>query len=352
MASAPRRFESGFPETRSLNSQYFLSCGSYFIRLILQILEDWLFVGGFSNVNFDCKMKGETRSLVTGSISMKLVHETTLGCLYQADCLELLQSLNSETIHTFFADPPFNLGKDYGRKSSDSISTSEYLTWSKRWLDEAARVLVPGGALFVYNLPRWLVEYGAYLNSKQELTFKHWIAIDKAHSLPIPNRLSPSHYGMLYYIKGDRPHAFNRDSVRFPIQTCRHCGRDIKDYGGHRKFLNEKGLNLSDVWDDIPPVRHRKYKYRAANELAPVILERVIKLTTFESDVVCDPFVGSGTTAYVAEKLGRRWLVGDLNDCGAAKRRLLDFENGCHPEWRSTRSSSVASERVKLPLFS
>ena len=112
--------------------------------------------------------------------------------------------------------------------------------------------------MFLYNLPRWLIEYGAYLNSFPEMTFKHWIAVDKAHSLPIPNRLSPSHYGLLYYIKGKKPRVFNRDLFRTPIQTCRHCGKDVKDYGGHKKFLNPKGLNLTDVWDDVPPVRHRK----------------------------------------------------------------------------------------------
>jgi site-specific DNA-methyltransferase (adenine-specific) len=283
---------------------------------------------------------------------VKLVHETAQGKLYQADCLDLLRSIPSQSAHTFFADPPFNLGKNYGNNSSDQVSRDQYLDWSRSWLDEAARVLVPGGALFVYNLPRWLIEYGAYLNSMQELTFKHWVAIDKAHSLPIPNRLSPSHYGMLYYIKGEKPRVFDRDAVRVPIQSCRHCGRDIKDYGGHKKFLNEKGLNLSDVWDDIPPVRHRKYKYRSANELAPIILERVIRLTTRESDLICDPFVGSGTTAYVAEKCSRRWIAGDLNDCSAAKQRLIDFENGCHPEWKSSRRYSDATDKAKLPLFS
>ena len=64
-----------------------------------------------------------------------------------------------------------------------------------------------GGALFVYNLPKWLVESGAFLNSIRALTFKHWIAIDKADSLPIPNRLSP---------KGPTPRTFDRDSVRIP----------------------------------------------------------------------------------------------------------------------------------------
>jgi site-specific DNA-methyltransferase (adenine-specific) len=285
---------------------------------------------------------------------MRLAYQTALGKLYEADCLDFLKTIASESVHTFFADPPFNLRKSYGRKGSDSLPDKEYLNWSYSWLDEAVRILAPGGALFVYNLPRWLISYGACLNSRPDLTFKHWIAIDKAHSLPIPNRLSPSHYGMLYYVKGTKPRVFDRDAVRIPIAICRHCSKDIKDYGGHKKYLNPKGLNLSDVWDDIPPVRHRKYKYRAPNELAPQVLERVILLTTKQGDIVCDPFVGGGTTAYVAERLGRKWLCADLNTVSAATRRLSDLENGVHPSWKSsTKTRPVLGEGVmtNLPLF-
>jgi site-specific DNA-methyltransferase (adenine-specific) len=158
--------------------------------------------------------------------------------------MDLLRALPSESAHTFFADPPFNLGKDYGTNGCDNLSESAYLEWSKEWLREAVRVLVPGGAIFVYNLPKWLIPIGWYLNSFESLTFKHWIAVNKPHSLPIPGRLSPSHYGMLYYVKGNRPRVFNRDAVRIPVRSCRHCGRDIKDYGGHRKHLNPKGPSL------------------------------------------------------------------------------------------------------------
>ncbi len=272
---------------------------------------------------------------------MKRVYETERGILYRADCLELLRSIAAGSVHTLFADPPFNLKKDYGANGHDDRSEREYREWSRAWIAEAVRVLAPGGALFIYNLPKWLIEFGAYLNSFPVMKFKHWIAIAKAHSLPIPNRLSPSHYGMLYYIKGERPRAFDRDAVRIPVQACRHCGKDVKDYGGHKKYLNPKGLNLTDVWDDVPPVRHRKYKNRPANELAPVILERIVRLTTKEGDLICDPFAGGGVTAYVAERLKRRWISGDLNDCEAARERLLELKNGTHPEWNSARKRIV-----------
>ena len=258
---------------------------------------------------------------IIGLEKMLLICSTLLGVLYQADCLDLLRAIPEASVHTVFADPPFNLGKNYGRNGSDRRPDGEYLSWCRKWLDAACRTLVPGGALFVYNLPKWLIPIGAYLNTL-EMSFKHWVAIHKPTSLPIPNRLCPSHYGLLYYIKGDRPRVFDRDAVRVPIRSCRHCGGDVKDYGGHRKFINPKGLNLGDVWDDVSPVRHRKYKNHETNELAPIVLERVIRLTTRKGDVIVDPFAGSGTTAHMAESLGRRWICGDLNDCAVARDRL------------------------------
>ncbi len=280
---------------------------------------------------------------------MRRVYATKLGQVHRADCLELLGSLQTGSVDTLFADPPFNLRKNYGSNGADNRPSTEYLSWSKQWIKEAVRVLAPGGALFIYNLPKWLIEYGSYLNSLREMTFKHWIAIDKAHSLPIPNRLSPSHYGLLFYVKGQKPRVFNRDLVRTAVQACRHCGKDVKDYGGHKKYLNPLGLNLTDVWDDVPPVRHRKYKNRPANELAPIILERVIKLTTQEGDLVCDPFAGGGVTAYVAERLQRRWIVGDINDCEAVKERLISLEQGHHPEWQS--SKKTGSSKPSRPAY-
>jgi site-specific DNA-methyltransferase (adenine-specific) len=253
---------------------------------------------------------------------MKPIVKTKLGRLYRGDCCDLLRSIADCSVHTFFADPPFNLGKQYGNNGTDLRSEEEYLRWSREWLTEAMRVVAPGGALFVYNLPKWLIHFASFLSLHPSMVFKHWISIYKAHSLPIPNRLSPAHYGMLYYVKGATPRVFRRDSVRIPIQVCRACGGDIKDYGGHKKHLNPRGLNLTDIWTDVSPVRHHKYKNSKANELAPIIVERVIKLTTRKGDLIVDPFAGSGTTAVVAEQLGRRWISGDLNNCEAAKARI------------------------------
>ena len=245
---------------------------------------------------------------------------TALGALFDRDCLEILPHVKDCVVDTVFADPPFNLGKEYGESCSDELSDGDYLAWCYRWIRESVRTLKPGGALFLYNLPRWNILLGAYLASVG-MEFRHWIAIEISACLPIPGRLHPSHYSLLYYSKG-RPKTFRR--IRTPIQTCRHCGGEVKDYGGHRDAMNPKGVNLKDVWTDIPPVRHWKFKSRdrRANALSTKILDRVVEMTTLPGDLVLDPFGGSGTTFAVCEKKNRCWIGAEIDFAPEIVERL------------------------------
>lgn len=298
-----------------------------------------------------------------GSTGLAVAHRTALGVLYRGDCDALLSALPPGSANLVFADPPFNLGKNYGSGITDQMKGEEYLAWSLRWLAGCVRALAPGGSLLVFNLPRWLIDYGAFLNT-QGLEFRHWIAMRMPKAFPRGRRLSPAHYGCLYYTKGE-PKAFNR--VYVPIETCRHCGGEIRDYGGHRKALNERGINLmdvfnapdevwegapdallpgegwteaEDVWADIPPVRHARYKLRGANALAPIMLERLVAAASDPGDLVLDPFGGTGTTFYAAEKLHRRWIGTELGDTEPAARRLRDLAAGVDERWESARGAT------------
>jgi site-specific DNA-methyltransferase (adenine-specific) len=245
---------------------------------------------------------------------------TPRGALFNDDCLTLLRAMKAESVDTVFADPPFNLGKSYGKKVNDNLLESEYVEWGREWIRESVRALKPGGSFFLYNLPKWNVLFGSYL-VELGMDFRHWIAISIKFGLPIQGRLYPAHYSLLYYTKG-KPKTFGK--IRTPIETCRHCGREIKDYGGHRNAMNPKGVNLTDVWTDIPPVRHWKFKSkkRSANQLSTKLLERVVHISTQPGDLVLDPFGGSGTTFAVAETLGRCWIGTELGNCDVIIERF------------------------------
>jgi len=258
--------------------------------------------------------------IIESGIEDRIVYSTQMGVLYKGDIRDLLPYIRSESIDTVFADPPFNLSKIYGIRVNDNRSDEEYLSWCRNWLDECIRVVRPGGAIFIYNLPKWNIILGNHL-IEAGMMFRHWIAVNIKLSLPIPGRLYPSHYSLLYFTKGN-PKTFRK--IRTPIEICRHCGKELKDYGGHRGAMNPDGVNLTDVWNDITPVRHWKFKNRkrSANQLSTKLLDRVVQISTNECDIVMDPFGGSGTTYDVCERLDRHWIGIEIEDCDVIIERL------------------------------
>jgi site-specific DNA-methyltransferase (adenine-specific) len=245
---------------------------------------------------------------------------TCRGVLFSDDCLNVLAELKSKTVDCVFADPPFNLGKDYKNNFNDRVTEAEYINWCERWISECARVLKPGGAFFLYALPELALQFGEILS--RTLNFRHWIAITMKGTFPRGKKLYPAHYALLYYTRGE-PKTFNR--VRLPIPTCRHCGGEIKDYGGHRNKMNPAGVSLTDFWEDTSPVRHRKFKVRpGVNELKLTIPERAVLISTNPRDLVLDPFGGGGSTFQAAEGNDRNWIGIELHDCAHIATRLSE----------------------------
>ncbi|MBS4207128.1 site-specific DNA-methyltransferase [Bacillus sp. FJAT-50079] len=267
-------------------------------------------------------IKSDSQNGESTAGKFKPVFTTELGELYNEDSLSLIKSLPKESVDLIFADPPFNLNKTYESNINDKLTKEEYLKWTEEWILGCIKLLKEGGSFFIWNLPLWNTYSAEILN--KHLNLRHWIAVDIKYSLPIANKLYPSHYSLLYYIKGEKPNTFNQE--RLPLEICKRCGGDIKDYGGYKDKLNEKGLTLPDVWKDISPVRHRKYKTRGSNQLPVNLLERIISMASNEGDVVFDPFGGSGTTYIVSEILKRQWIGSEIGPCDLIIKRFDDID--------------------------
>ena len=138
-------------------------------------------------------LANESLTLLTPAVT------THRGLLYGTDCFNLFSALKDCSIDCVFADPPFNLGKDYGRGAvRDALEQRDYLKWSFQWIDESIRVLTPGGALFIYILPRWGYHFAAHLEERGML-FRHWIALSMKGTFPRGRKLYPAHYAILYF---------------------------------------------------------------------------------------------------------------------------------------------------------
>ena len=275
-------------------------------------------------------------------ISTQYVGEN--GVLFRANCLDLLANLRSGTIDLAFADPPFNLGKQYEDADvSDNYHDEAYRGWCRTWIIETIRVLKPGGALFIYHLPRWLMDIGAWMNTIGDVEFRNWIALKMKNGFPIKNRLHPAHYGLLYFTKkGKERPKFNVVRAKSPV--CRKCGELHHDYGGYRakyrKYEDEEGVpwtQISDFWEDTRPATHDKARDLKINELPIHIPERAILLASSPGDVILDCFAGAGSTIHAAQRTGRFWIASDLGGSEAALRRIATF-------WGSAESLEVPKQ--------
>lgn len=107
---------------------------------------------------------------------------------------------------------------------------------------------------------------------------------------------------------------------------------DVNPTGGGSRiiYLDEvEGDIVDSIWDDIPPVNPvAKERVGYATQKPEKLLERIIKASSNEGDLVCDFFGGSGTTAAVAERLGRRWITCDIGKPASLvmRKRFIDQE--------------------------
>jgi len=240
------------------------------------------------------------------------------------DALNFLNSLKDECADIIFLDPPFNLGKKYGSRSKkdDLVDDDEYFRYMTMILWRSFEVLKDGGALYLYHIPRWAIRLSAVLG--QYLDFRHWIAVSMKNGFARGHYLHPAHYALLYYTKGE-PAQFHRPLI--PVAKCRKCGEAVKDYGGYKKYI-ENGLNLSDIWEDVSPVRHQKFKHRMGNELPIIIPSRAVAISGVKGGLLVDPFAGTGTLLVAAVANGMRFVACDKERAflGVMERRLKRTE--------------------------
>jgi site-specific DNA-methyltransferase (adenine-specific) len=268
-----------------------------------------------------------------------------LNKVIQGDCLELFKKISDNSIDVTFADPPFNLKKKYN-SHRDSLELKEYLSWCEKWINEMVRVTKPTGSIFIHNIPKWLTFYAAHLNKIAD--FKHWISWD-APTAPMGKTLQPSHYGILFYAKDTKQNKFYE--IRYPHKRCRKCGYLHKDYGGKKAGLHPFGPLVSDVWTDIHRVKHNKYRDEHPCQLPIHLLERVILMSTDEGDIVLDPFLGTGTSAIAAKRLGRNYIGFELDkeyaDIAQSKLKQEFSTSKIGNVWVSYFLDSVVSLRDK-----
>ena len=274
-------------------------------------------------------------------------------------------------IDLIYIDPPFATGADFsfhaeigdsGEEIYKERSVIEEKAYRDTWgrgvnsyiemmyerMDLLFKLLSTRGSIYVHcdwrmnsYIRQMMNEFFGENNFQRELIWD--ISVLSGFKTKTNNWIR-GHDTILYYSKKSYEAIFNKQRIEHRSEYLARFnkidseGRQYFDGRGERRYLDDaikRGKAVGDVWNDIMsfqqvPTSNERVGYDTQKPES--LLERIIKASSNEGDLVADFFCGSGTTMVVAEKLGRRWIGCDLGRYGVhvSRKRILDIED-CKP---------------------
>jgi len=291
------------------------------------------------------RLPGFLKPDVRYSAVVNEVGDRMFDVVHHGDAVRILQQYPDNSIDLVFADPPYNLDKAY-HVYDDEQADMEYVKWCNAWLQEYVRILKPTGSLYVLNLPRWTMYHAAFLN--QRLYFQNWIVWD-ALSEP-RGKLMPAHYGLLFYTKHPTDFTFNYDQVG-QLDARYYCLRASCIRKRKAAGVDDK-MPLTDIWWDIHRIKHRRDRDYHPCQLPEALMERLIRLSTNEGDIVLDALCGTGTTPVVAVRLGRRYVAIDIDEnyVRITREKIAEVERKGYVERQSISKPQQKYSKKELQL--
>ncbi len=233
--------------------------------------------------------------------------------IYLGDCIDILnKEIDPGSVSLVFADPPYNLSgsglKWKGNKTGgdwymvnedwDKMSAPEYIEFTKKWISGCRRVLKENGSIYISCTYHNIAEIMVVL---KELNFKlnNIITWQKINAMPNMTKRVFTHSTefIVWAVKGKK-WVFNYNELK-KINPEKQKDGSLKQ--------------MRDVWS-IPLVQGKeRLRGKDRRALHPTqkpeeMLRRIIIASSNKGDLVLDPFLGSGTTAVVAKRLGRNWV--------------------------------------------
>lgn len=245
------------------------------------------------------------------------------------DALDGMAALPDASIDLIVADPPYNLGKDYGN-DSDRRASDAYLEWTERWIDIALPKLKSTGSLYIFLTWRYSPEIFVML--KKRMTMLNEIIWDRrVPSMGGSTRRFSSVHDTIGFFAKSKDYHFDLDAVRVPYDAVTKKARSRSIFVG-AKWL-EIGYNPKDVWSVSRLHREHAEREDHPTQKPLEIIERMIKASCPAGGVVLDPFMGSGTTAVAARRCGMHFVGFELNDeyCRLIGERLASVRNASSP---------------------
>jgi site-specific DNA-methyltransferase (adenine-specific)/adenine-specific DNA-methyltransferase len=240
---------------------------------------------------------------------MKYYSENQEHVIHQGDVLEKLKLLPDGSVDLIFADPPYNIGKDFDGLI-ENWEENDFLEWAYEWIEECYRVLSPKGTFYLMNS----TENMPYLDIKcrEKFTIQSRIVWSYDSSGVQAKKYFGSLYEPILMLTKDKvKYTFNYKEILVEAKTG--SKRKLIDYRKNPPQPYNTEKVPGNVWD-FSRVRFKMEEYENHPTQKPeALLERIIKASSNIGDVVLDPFSGSFSTCGVAKKLGRKTIGIEIN---------------------------------------
>jgi len=253
-----------------------------------------------------------------------------LNKIYNADAFDLFPDIDDASIDLVVCDGP------YGVTDNKWDRVANIQEFNLKLISIFSAKLKEGGALYLFGKPNCIdfIDYRPFLNLRAKIVWYQ------------PSRLAQgrvnytNNYDIIcYFIKGKKPNTFNLDDIRVPQLVeldhrlrCERVPSVINGKFGKTKF-NSKGKNPGDVWGDIKQLTYKSKELISKEALNTIqkpekLIERLVKASSNEGDLVLDPFAGVGTCPVVCKRLGRRFIgiERDRNFAEIARMRLAEVD--------------------------
>ncbi len=226
-------------------------------------------------------------------------HKLILG-----DALEALSSeVPDGSVDLIFADPPYNIGKNFNGRKDKWSSEQEYLQWSYSWLDLCIRKLTAHGSFYLMAATQFMPYFDVYLRTRLNILSRIVWYYDSS-GVQAKRSFGSLYEPILLCVKDDENYTFNAGDILVEAKTG--AQRGLIDYRKAVPAVYNSEKVPGNVWT-FPRVRYRMDEYETHPTQKPVaLLERIVKASSNPGDLVLDPFSGTFTTSYVAKELGRR----------------------------------------------
>ena len=298
--------------------------------------------------NYNLKLLKLSKPVRVNSVLNKIINQ---------DIFKVIDLFPSDFVDLLFIDPPYNISKKFNKVSFREMDQFEYIKWLDSWLSKILRLLKKNASIYICG--DWKSSSAIFVTGSKYFEVKNRITWEREKGRGAKSNWKNCSEDIWYFTNSSN-YTFNVNEIKLRrrvLAPYKDENRNPKDWV-QKKDGNFRYTFPSNIWHDISvPFWSMPENTDHPTQKPEKLLAKIILASTKKGDVVFDPFLGSGTTAVVAKKLGRKYIGVEVDEyycCLAQKRlelaekdkRIQGYEDGVFWE-RNTLTEQFKNKRSK-----